>query len=109
MHPLPASPSPPDDNLECVVLDPPTRKPGFYSHGFRTFYIASDGAVYLVRAPGQRATLQQLDDLPSGSHVLDIVIDTVLHHLASAAEAAGRRFARGRLETSEPQKQKGTP
>lgn len=96
MCPLPDQPSPPDDNLECVVFEPPARKSGFYSHGFRTFYVATDGAVYLVRAPGQRATLQQIDDLPGGSHAEDIVIDTILHHLASAAEAAGCRGWRQR-------------
>jgi glutamate-1-semialdehyde 2,1-aminomutase len=48
----------------------------------------------LARGAGSGiATLQQVDDLPAGSHADDIVIDTVLHHLAAAAEAAGRRLA----------------
>ena len=91
MHPALPPPSPPEDAVECVVFDLPVRKSGFYTHGFRTFYVATDSAVYLVRAPGQRATLQQVDDLPGDSHANDIVIDTVLHYLAAAAEAAGRR------------------
>ena len=96
MEPTPSPPSPPDDALECIVLDLPIRRSGFYTHGFRTFYVAADGAVYLVRSPGQRATLQQVDDLPPGSHADDIVIDTVLHYLAAAAEAAGHRPGRAR-------------
>lgn len=96
MQPPPSLPNPPDDAIECVVFDLPVRRSGFYTHGFRTFYVATDGAAYLVRAPGQRATLQQVDDLPVGSHADDIMIDTVLHHLAAAAEAAGRRVAPSR-------------
>jgi hypothetical protein len=91
MHPALPPASPPEDAVECVVFDLPVRRSGFYTHGFRTFYVATDSAVYLVRAPGQRATLQQVDDLPGDSHADDIVIDTVLHYLAAAAEAAGRR------------------
>lgn len=91
MQPPPSPPSLPDDAVECVVFDLPVRRPGFYTHGFRTFYVAADGAVYLVRAPGQRATLQQLDDLPAGSQADDIVIDAALYHLAAAAEAAACR------------------
>ena len=57
MRTLPSPPlAPDDDDLECVIFDPPARRAGFYSHGFRTFYVASDGAAYLVRTPGQRAT-----------------------------------------------------
>ena len=93
MRILPPPPLPPDDDLECVVFELPARKAGFYSHGFRTFYVASDGAVYLVRTPGQRATLQQVDDLPDGSHADDVGGDRVLHHLAAAAEAVGCRPA----------------
>ena len=96
MQTTPSPPSPPDDAVECVILDLPVRRSGFYTHGFRTFYVADDGAVYLVRSPGQRATLQQVDDLPPGSHADDIVIDTVLHYLAAAAEAAGHRHAHAR-------------
>lgn len=96
MQPTPSPPNPPDDAVECVILDLPVRRSGFYTHGFRTFYVADDGAVYLVRSPGQRATLQQVDDLPPGSHADDIVIDTVLHYLAAAAEAAGHRHAHAR-------------
>ena len=47
-------------------------------------------------AGGQRVTLQQVDDLPPGSHADDIVIDTALHFLAAAAEAAGHRPAHAR-------------
>ena len=96
MQPTPSPPNPPDDAVECVILDLPVRRSGFYTHGFRTFYVADDGAAYLVRAPGQRATLQQVDDLPAESHADDIVLDDVLHHLAAAAEAAGHRPAHAR-------------
>jgi hypothetical protein len=46
------------------VLDVKARAPGFYTAAWRTYYVAQAGAVYLLRAPGQRATLLQLDDLP---------------------------------------------
>lgn len=94
-----------DGALECVVCDVPAHRPGFYTHGFRTFYVATDGAIYLVRAPGQRATLQQLDDLPSGSEAGEVEVDPMLRHLAAAAEAAGcvaaPRVVEGRTHLTE--------
>ena len=55
------------DPFECVVLDVKARAPGFYTAAWRTYYVAGAGTVYLLRAPGQRATLLQLDDLPDGA------------------------------------------
>jgi hypothetical protein len=46
------------------VLDVKAHDPGFYMNRTRTYFVAQDGAVYLVRAPGQPVTLQREDDLP---------------------------------------------
>lgn len=86
-----APPLQPEDDVECVVFDLPARRPGFYTLGFRSFYVATDGAAYLVRSPGQRATLQLVDDLPEGSHPDDSGGDQVLLLLAAAVEAASAR------------------
>lgn len=79
------------DHFECVVLDVQARAPGFYAAAYRTYYVAQTGAVYLLRAPGQRATLLELDDLPPGAD-LDASAghDRVLRYLADAVEALGR-------------------
>jgi hypothetical protein len=61
-----ATSGPEPDPFECVVLDVKARAPGFYTAAWRTYYVAGAGTVYLLRAPGQRATLLQLDDLPDG-------------------------------------------
>ena len=80
------------DHFECVVLDVQAHAPGFYTAAWRTFYVAQAGAVYLLRAPGQRATLVQLDDLPADTAPdPNAGGDVVLRHLADAVEALGRR------------------
>ncbi len=78
------------DHFECVVLDVQARAPGFYTSTYRTYYVARAGAVYLLRAPGQRVTLVQIDDLPAGAD-LDPSCghDRVLRHLADAVEEGG--------------------
>lgn len=79
------------DPFECVVLDVKARAPGFYTAAWRTYYVAGSGAVYLLRAPGQRATLLQLDDLPDGADPdAEAGRDRVLRHLADAVEALAR-------------------
>ena len=84
------------DPFECVVLDVKVRAPGFYTAAYRTYYVAQAGSVYLLRAPGQRATLLQLDDLPAGAD-LDPGAghDRVMRHLADAVEALGHRMLLG--------------
>ena len=84
------------DHFECVVLDVKARVPGFYTAAYRTYYVALNGSAYLLRAPGQRATLLQLDDLPTGAD-LDPGAghDRVMRHLADAVEALGRRVLLG--------------
>jgi len=57
----------------------------------RTYFVAQDGAVYLVRAPGQPVTLQREDDLPADCD-LTLIDDLALLHLGEAANLAGRRF-----------------
>lgn len=82
----------PEADFECVVLDVKARAPGFYTAAYRTYYVAQAGVVYLLRAPGQRAILLQLDDLPPGAD-LDPSVghDRVMRHLAAAVEALGNR------------------
>jgi len=79
-------------HFECVVLDVRAHAPGFYTAAYRTYYVAQTGATYLLRAPGQRATLLELDDLPPGAD-LDPSAghDRVMRHLADAVEALGHR------------------
>lgn len=86
------------DHFECVVLDVKARAPGFYTAAYRTYYVALTGAIYLLRAPGQRATLLQLDDLPAGAD-LDPSAghDRVMRHLADAVEALGHRVLLGEV------------
>ncbi len=82
---------PEPDHFECVVLDVKAHPPGFYTTAWRTFYVAQAGAVYLLRAPGQRATLHQLDDLPAGADPdTEAGHDPILRHLAAAIEALPR-------------------
>ncbi len=84
-------PKPEPDHFECVVLDVKAHAPGFYTTAWRTFYVAQAGAVYLLRAPGQRATLHQLDDLPTDADPdTEAGHDPILGHLAAAIEALQR-------------------
>ena len=81
------------DDVELVVLDVHARAPGFYMNRTRTYFVAQDGSVYLVRAPGQPVTLQREDDLPADCD-LSLVDDLALLHLGEAANLAGRRLVR---------------
>ena len=84
------------DHFECVVLDVKAHAPGFYTAAYRTYYVALTGAVYLLRAPGQRAALLQLDDLPTGADPDPSAgDDRVMRHLADAVEALGHRVFLG--------------
>jgi hypothetical protein len=75
------------DDFECVVLEVKSRAQGFYSTAWRTFYVDHVGAVYLLRAPGQRAALVAVDDLPPGADPDPAAQhDRVLRHLAAAVE-----------------------
>jgi len=78
------------DDVEFVVLDVHARAPGFYMNRTRTYFVAQDGAVYLVRAPGQPATLQREDDLPPDCE-RSVTDDEVLSRLAEVADLVGRR------------------
>ncbi len=78
------------EDVELIVIDIRARAPGFYSNRTRTYFVAQDGAVYLVRAPGQPATLQREDDLPPNCDP-SVVLDEVLALLGEAADMAGRR------------------
>jgi hypothetical protein len=82
-----------EDDVELVVLDVKAHDPGFYMNRTRTYFVAQDGAVYLVRAPGQPVTLQREDDLPYDCD-RSMVADEALLHLGEAANIAGRRLGR---------------
>src|SRR5688572_31236722 len=80
MDPELAGDPPPEagDDVELVVLDVKAHDPGFYMNRTRTYFVAQDGSVYLVRAPGQPVTLQREDDLPADcdlSLVDDLALD----------------------------------
>ena len=79
-----------EEDVDLVVIDIRARDPGFYTNRTRTYFVAQDGAVYLVRAPGQPAALQREDDLPSDCDP-SIVVDEVLALLGEAADLVGRR------------------
>ena len=79
-----------EDDVDLVVFDVQARAPGFYTTRTRTYFVAQDGAVYLVRAPGQPATLQREDDLPPDCDP-SLVADEVLARLGEAADMVGRR------------------
>ena len=78
------------EDVDLVVIDIRARAPGFYMNRTRTYFVAQDGAVYLVRAPGQPATLQREDDLPPNCEP-SVVLDEVLALLGEVADMAGRR------------------
>lgn len=80
----------PEEDVDLVVVDILAREPGFYTNRTRTYFVARDGAVYLVRAPGQPATLQREDDLPPDCDP-SVVVDEVLALLGEAANMVGRR------------------
>jgi hypothetical protein len=96
MDPELAGDPPPEagDDVELVVLDVKAHDPGFYMNRTRTYFVAQDGSVYLVRAPGQPVTLQREDDLPADCD-LSLVDDLALLHLGEAANLAGRRLVSG--------------
>jgi hypothetical protein len=84
------------DDFECVVLEVKSRAPGFYTAAWRTFYVDHAGAVYLLRAPGQRAALVAVDDLPPGADPDPAARrDRVLRHLAAAVESLACRADTG--------------
>ena len=79
-----------EEDVDLVVIDIRAREPGFYMNRTHTYFVAQDGAVYLVRAPGQPAALQREDDLPPDCDP-SIVVDEILALLGEAADMAGRR------------------
>ena len=91
-----------EDDVDLVVLDVQARALGFYTPRTRMYFVAQDGAVYLVRAPGQPATLQREDDLPPDCDP-SIVADEVLTRLGEAADMVGRRGLGLRASPPAPQ------
>ena len=105
MDPGLAGDPPPEvgDDVELVVLDVKAHAPGFYMNRTRTYFVAQDGAVYLVRAPGQPATLQREDDLPPDCDP-SLVADEILARLGEAADMVGRRGLGPRARPPAPQR-----
>jgi hypothetical protein len=85
--------APADVDVDLVVLDVKVHAAGFYANRTRTYFVTQGGSVYLLRAPGQPATLQREDDLPLDCH-LTATRDEILVRLAEAADLVERRGAR---------------
>lgn len=70
--------------------------PGFHITRTRTFFVANDGQVYLLAAPGHRAMVQRQDKLPADAEPTRNISDPDLWMMAgqrpqSAGEAASCR------------------
>lgn len=84
--PGPASAGPAIADFECDVVEVTARPRGFYTAGFRHYYVDSAGRVILIRSPGG-ATFQRIDDLPDDAELdRNAPADDVLWHLGTVAE-----------------------
>lgn len=84
--PGPASAGPALADIECDVVEVKARQRGFYTAGFRHYYVDSAGHVILIRGPSG-ATFQHVDDLPDDAEVdRNAPADDVLWHLGTVAE-----------------------
>jgi hypothetical protein len=64
--------------------------PGFHTTRTRTFFVDNHGRAYLVAAPGHRAMLQAIDELPGDAELTRDVADPDLWMMARAAHELGR-------------------
>ena len=64
--------------------------PGFHVTRTRTFFVANDGQVYLLAAPGHRAMVQRQDELPADAEPTRNISDPDLWMMAKAAASLGR-------------------
>lgn len=60
--------------------------PGFHETRTRTYYVTAYGTVYLLAAPGQRAMLQAVEDLPPEAVATGRTVDMRLRTLADVAD-----------------------
>lgn len=63
--------------------------PGFHITRTRTYFVANDGQVYLLAAPGHRVMLQRQDELPDDAEPTRDVPDPDLWMMARAAASLG--------------------
>lgn len=63
--------------------------PGFHSTRTRTFFVDNHGRAFLVAAPGHRAMLQSVDELPADAEPTGDIRDPELRMMARTAGALG--------------------
>ncbi len=76
------------DEFELTVAEHPGLRParGFHETRTRTYYVTACGTVYLLAAPGQRAMLQAVEDLPPEAVATGRTVDMRLRTLADVAD-----------------------
>ena len=76
------------DEIELIIAEHPGLRPpaGFHETRTRTYYVTACGTVYLLAAPGQRAMLQAVEELPPGAAATGRVVDMRLRTLADVAD-----------------------
>ncbi len=76
------------DDFELTIAELPVHRPapGFYETRTRVYYVTAGGSAYLLAAPGQRAMLQAVDDLPSEATASGRTCDPRLRILAAVAD-----------------------
>ncbi len=76
------------DEFELTVTDTPDPavRPGFYETRTRTYYVTAAGSVFILAAPGQRAMLQAVEQLPPEATPSSGIRDLRLRTLAEVAD-----------------------
>lgn len=64
--------------------------PGFHVTRTRTMFVDNDGQIFLLAAPGHRAMLQRIDELPVDAEPTRAIADPDLWMMARAAASIGR-------------------
>ena len=79
---------PQTSEFELTVTDTPepAAPPGFHETRTRVFYVTASGPVFLLAAPGQRAMLQAVEQLPPEATPSPGVRDLRLRILADVAD-----------------------
>ncbi len=79
---------PKTDEFELTVTDmpEPAARPGFHETRTRTFYVTAAGSVFMLAAPGQRAMLQAVEQLPPEAMPSTVIRDLRLRTLAAVAD-----------------------
>ena len=79
---------PSTDEFELTVAEHPGVRapPGFHETRTRTYDVTACGTVYLLAAPGKRAMLHAVEELPSQAVATGRTVDTRLRTLADVAD-----------------------